>query len=451
MEENTEKLGKIGNKKNQFFLSEDTQKSLKKLIPNISHEEVMSCESQDSKAADKMLLSFGKNIDKFQTPEDLNTAMKILFYIGMKRSSEGYLSKYKVFEGYCKDIESLSWEQFDNILSKLIGRSILNPLNENNEILRLTSMGKFLVHNYQKLKLETIAMKRYGVFEDLFVMVEMIRSFINFEQYGLELSWIYGLVNALKDLSENLKRQGNTILEDPKFDDYVKEIYKLMDQVLEIQNRDDDLNDSEITIQHHVQISVHLLDTIIQLLNLASTRYDLRLAKSKGILLEKPFIKMEDFILINLDKIDWQKLFFECNSCALPVQYPMKINSYYIKRALVNVLRKVEDPEFEELPETPSSILDEKSFIETVIEKSDLIPLKENLLEKAVKFNPAQDYRIVRNKNPRTFLENLLMFYTLSMENKIHIKDEFHVIKDLKRHIEKFTTRKYNIISIEGD
>ena len=55
MKENTEKIEIIGNKKNQFFLSEDTQKSLKKLIPNISHEEVMSCESQDSKAADKML------------------------------------------------------------------------------------------------------------------------------------------------------------------------------------------------------------------------------------------------------------------------------------------------------------------------------------------------------------------------------------------------------------
>ena len=70
MEENTEKLRKIRNKKNHFFLSEDTQKSLKKLIPNISHEEVMSCESQDSKAADKMLLTFGKNINKFQNTKD---------------------------------------------------------------------------------------------------------------------------------------------------------------------------------------------------------------------------------------------------------------------------------------------------------------------------------------------------------------------------------------------
>ena len=41
--ENIENLDNNEDKKNKFFLSEDTQKSLKKLIPKISHEEVMSC------------------------------------------------------------------------------------------------------------------------------------------------------------------------------------------------------------------------------------------------------------------------------------------------------------------------------------------------------------------------------------------------------------------------
>lgn len=437
---------KFSNLKNQFFLSEETQKSLKKLIPKISHHEVMSCESKESKAADKMLLSLGKNIAKFLNQEELNRAMNILFYIGMKRSAEGYLSKYKIFEDFCKDFESLSWEEFDKILSKLIGKSILNPLNENNEILHLTSMGKFLVHNYQKLKLETIAMRRYGIFEDLFVMVEMIRSFINFEQYGQELNWIYGLVNALKDLSENLKRQGNAILENPEFDVYIKEIHKLMDQILEIQKQDNS-DESGITMQHHVHICMNLLDTIIQLIYLASTKYDLRLAKSKNILLEKPFIKMEDFIINSLDDIDWQKLFFSCKTCAIPVKFPMKINAYYIKTALINVLRKVTDPEFEELPEPPSSILKEKPFIESVVKKSDLIPLKKTLLKKAIKLHPADDYRVVRSKNPRIFLENLLMFYTLSLEKKILLETDFRLIEDSERYISKFTARKYNLMN----
>ncbi len=449
---NEEKSNKIEEKKNQFFLSKETQESLKKLIPKISIGEVMSCESQESKAADKMLLSFGKNMGKFSSQENLNTAMKILFFIGMKKSFEGEQSKYSIFEGYCKNFEPLSWEKFEDLLSKLTGRSILNPLQNIGEVLKLTSMGKFLVHTYQKLKLETIAMKRYGVFEDLFVMVEMIRSFISFDQYGLELNWIYGLMNALKDFVESLKREGNTILEDPDIDEKIREIHKLIDQILEFQNKDV-LGTSSLTIQHHVQISSSIFDAVIQLLNIASAKYDFNLAKSRGGLLETPFIKMQEFILNNLVTKNWQEIFFNCNKCAIPVQYPMKINSYYVKRALINVLQKVEDTEFEELPEAPSPILEEKSFIENIVEKSDLIPLKEELLEKAIKFKPEEDYTIVKNKKPRSFLENLLMFYTLSFEQKIQLDNKFRIINDSKRHIEKFTARKYNIIedkSMEG-
>ncbi len=173
---NKKKKNGIEEKKNKFFLSEETQTSLRKLIPKISIEEVMSCESQESKAADKMLLSFGKNMGKFTSQEDLNMAMKILFYIGMKRSFEGEQSKYSIYEGFSKEIDQISWEKFEDLLSALTGRSIFSPLQSIGEILKLTSMGKFLIHTYQKLKLETIAMKRYGIFEDLFVMVEMIRS-----------------------------------------------------------------------------------------------------------------------------------------------------------------------------------------------------------------------------------------------------------------------------------
>ncbi|MFW9876826.1 MAG: hypothetical protein ACFFG0_27345, partial [Candidatus Thorarchaeota archaeon] len=57
-----------------------------------------------------------------------------------------------------------------------------------------------------------------------------------------------------------------------------------------------------------------------------------------------------------------------------------------------------------------------------------------------------EDYQIVKNKRPRNFLENLLMFYTLSFEQKIQLENKIHVINDSKRHIEKFTARKYDII-----
>ncbi len=59
-----------------------------------------------------------------------------------------------------------------------------------------------------------------------------------------------------------------------------------------------------------------------------------------------------DFILTNFNNKNWKSLFFGCNTCAIPIQYQMKINSYYVKRALINVLRKVVDTEYEELPET---------------------------------------------------------------------------------------------------
>jgi len=432
-------------KKNQFFLSKETQESLRKLIPNISISEVMSCESQESKAADKMLLSFGRSLGKFSSQEDLNTAMKILLQIGMKRSLEGEQSKFSIYESYCKDVESISWEKFEDLLSKLTGKSMLSPINNIGDILKLTSMGKFLLHTYQKLKLETIAMKRYGVFEDLFVMVEMIRSFISFEQYGLEINWIYGLLNGLKDFVENLKRDRNAILEDPEIDIKVKEIHKLIDQILEFQQKDE-LGDSSLTIQHHVQITTNIFDAVLQLLNLASAKYDFKLAKSQGGLSETPFLKLQDYIISNFEEEDWQTLFFNCNTCGVPVQYPMRINKYYIKRALVNVLRKVEDTEYEALPEVPSSIIEEKSFIENMIEKSDLIPLKEELLEKAITLHPEKDYQVVKHKNPRIFLENLLMFYTLSFENKIDIESIVHLIQDSERHIENFTARNYNLI-----
>lgn len=109
MNENIENSkSEIENKKNKFFLSEETQKSLRKLIPKISIEEVMACDSQESKAADKMLLSFGKNMGKFSSQEDLNTAMKILFYIGMKRSFEGEQSKYSLEKVFSLTISQIS-------------------------------------------------------------------------------------------------------------------------------------------------------------------------------------------------------------------------------------------------------------------------------------------------------------------------------------------------------
>ncbi len=433
-------------KKNQFFLSKETQESLKKLIPKIDKKEVMSCKSQESKAADKMLLSFGQIFAKFKDQEELNTAMRILLFIGMKSSFEGDHSKYVIYENYCKDVEPISWERFEDILSKLIGKSILSPLQSIGEILKLTSMSRFLVHNYQKLKLEIIAMKRYGIFEDLFVMVEMIRSFINFEQYGMEIHWIYGLINSLNRFTDKLDKEGRILLEDPEIDEKIREIYKLIDQILEFQNRDN-LDDHDLTIQHHVQISVSVFNAVIKLLNLSMDKYDYKLAKSRGVLSLKPYVKMEEFISENFDLIDWKDLFFNCKTCAIPVQYPMKINPYYIKKALINVLRRVEDLEFEELPEGPSSILEENTFIENTVEKSDLIPLKEELMKKAIKFNPDQDYRIVRDKEPRIFLENLRMFYTLSIENKIHLENKFQIIKDTSKNIEKFSARNYKIFT----
>ena len=55
------------------------------------------------------------------------------------------------------------------------------------------------------------------------------------------------------------------------------------------------------------------------------------------------------------------------------------------------------------------------------------------------------DYDLVKDKIPRKFLEKLLMFYTLSLEQKINVDSQVHEISDSKRHVKKFTARNFKL------
>jgi len=444
MAENKENKKKKTSEKG-FLLSESTQMELQKLIPQVSFNEIMSCNLGEEAAADKTVHYFGKYLGQYQDQFKLNKGMRILFLANEISARDGSLSLYSIFQKYCQTYDEMTWEEFEEIIKPISSISSKAPLQKSGDRLTLTTLGRLLLHNYQKLKAEMLALQKYGEFGDLFTMIDGIRTFWSYNQYGLDIEYIASLINNLKQFVETLRSAGESILKDNAVDSQIQIIYDLISEILELQESGD--MDESFSFRQKFKIFNHLIIAIKELAQIARKKFQIRLKKSRQLLLENPFSEMERFILYNWDEKDWSDLFYSSPTCAIPIKLPMKLNKHLVKKALKGFLKKKQEIEYDELPDAPP-LIDKKPVEELLINEEELIPLKEDLYQKALESGESLDYNIVRSKDPGKFLNNLLLFYLLASEERLHFKCEqpIKTISDEEFHVEFFTAREFEIL-----
>lgn len=431
-----------------LFLSESVQEELQELIPKVRFEEVMSCKTSEEIAADKMVLYFGGCFNQFKDQFALNNAMRIL-NIASEISARGeLLSKYIIHQVFCQKYNELSWDEFEKIIKPMIRLSSLSPLQKiGDDKLIFTLMGRLLLHNYHKLKVEMLALKKYGPFEDLFAIIEDIRSFWNYSPYGMDIEYIFSLTNNLKNFTESLKTAGDSALKDEIVDAKLKIIHGLIDQILEIQSSGD-MDESNISYRQKFYIGDLLMKAILELTQIAKRKLNIRLRRSREPQFETSFLTMEKHILSNWDLKEWSDYFYATSTCGTPIHFSMKLNEFFIKKALKSFIRRHQEIEYDELPKDIPEI-DHKPIKDLLMNEDEVINLKEELYQKALIANNPRDYEIVRSKRPEKFLNNLLVFYLLASEERIHFDEEKKVIsiQDRKNHLELFTARTFELIN----
>lgn len=440
-----EKKGEV-KENTPLFLSESVQKELQELIPKVRFEEVMSCETSEEVAADKMILYFGEYFNQFKDQFTLNKAMRIL-NIASEISARGeFLSKHTIYQGYCQKYNELPWDEFEEIIKPIIRLSSMSPLQKTSgDQLNFTLLGRLLLHNYHKLKVEMLALKKYGTFQDLFTIIEDVRSFWNYSPYGMDIEYIFSLTNNLKNFTDSLKTAGDDVLKDEAVDDKLKLIHDLIDQILEIQSSGD-MDSSNISYRQKIHISDLLVKAILELMQIAKRKFNIRLKRSREPIFETSFLELEKWILSNWDKKEWSDYFYASSTCGTPVQFPMRLNEYFVKKVLKNFIKKRQEIEYDELPKDIPEI-DHKPIEDLLINEDEIIHLKEELYQKALTANDPLDYKIVRSKKPEKFLNNLIIFFLLASEERLHFDEEKKVvsIQDRKYHVDSFTARIFEL------
>ena len=433
----------IFDKNNQSFLSNEAQSNLKDLIPPSTLEEIMSCDAPKAKSAEKMVLYFGKCLGNFENQEDLNIAMRILQIASILNAKQIELSKYSIFQSFCETYGEFKWDNFEKIIKRLMGNFSNAPLQRIKNNLKFTTLGRIVIHNYQKIKSEMLGMEEYGLLHDLFAAIEDIRSYWNYNQYGLEIDFIFSLSNNLKNLIDSLMEKGETIVKDPRVDIKINAVFDLIDQILNYQ-KSEELSE-DLKIQQIAHIINQIIIAIKQILYISGRKFNIRTKIIHENLINAPFEEMENFVLENFEKKKWKSLFFNSLSSAVPAQYPMKINSFLIKRALINFLRKKDEISYTELPEAPTDEIEETPTNKLFLRESNIITIEEKLFDIAKQSDSGLDYHLIKNKKPLKVLERLIAFHNLAFKKKIHLDEKIQIIKDYENFIELFDARMFKM------
>ncbi|MEX2683831.1 MAG: hypothetical protein Q6373_019825 [Candidatus Sigynarchaeota archaeon] len=431
----------------RVFLPEETQSDLKEMTPAVSFEEIMSCNADETRAADKLVLLFGKYLSQYPDQQAMNEAMQVLYVASELVAKEGVISKHNIYQAFCSKHGTVEWETFLALIDPMTGVSSFAPLKKSGDELKFTSLGRVLLHNYQKLKAEMVAMQKYGALQDLFCMIDDIRSFWNYGQYGMDIEVIFSLINNLRNLIDAMKEEGDAILKDPTVDAKIQKIHDLIDQIMEIHETECKAP-SELTIQQKVKLTQYLVEAIKELASISGRKFRTRLIVSRDAVLESPFPRLESAIIKEWDSKDWAELFYSCPTSCQPTQLSLKVSDFLLKKALQSFLKQKQEIMYGELPPEPSEEISRISMDQLLVKEKEMQTLKEKMHEKAMGTDSKVDYDVAKAREPYHFLDNLLMFYELAREKKIHVETEKPIrdITDKEHLIGHFTARSFTII-----
>jgi len=429
------------------FGNSETQARLSEMTPPSTAEEIMTCESIEAKGADKWILHFGKVIGNFNKQEDLNLAMRILEIATIESNKMDYLSFSHLFQVYCEKYEEPDKNQFKEVLNSISKNSSLSPLSKSNEGLELTKLGAYLLLTYKKLKSETLSMRKYGEFDEVYLLIENIRTYCHFDDYGMEVEVGYSLIYTLRKLVKKLQMKGDLLVKEPKLKKWMDNIYDLIDKLILFQESRD-FQEGDLKMKQKVTITNQLVEAIREFFSILHKQFEFEVFDTSRILFDKPFNNMENYILNNTD--DWVSRFYGSTYSAIPAQYAMKLNRFYLKKALNNFFDKKKKLTFDELPEDPSSIPEEKEINLNKIQEKEIHSLKKKLFERGAQLCPCLDYLVIQDKNPAKLVEKSLAFHILAKEKKISLNPDFEIIKDEINNIKKISAREFDLYKEEA-
>lgn len=429
-----------------IFGTSETRNQLSEMTPPSSAEEIMSCDSSEAKGADRWILFFGKTIGQYHTQQDLNIAMKILEVANIESVQQEYLSSHHLYQIYCEIYENLEREHFEKILKLLIGNSTRFPLQRRDQGMELTKLGLYLLLTYKKLKSETLAMRKYGEFDEVYILIENLRTFCHFGDYGMEVEVGYSLTFTLKKLVKKLQSKGDLLVKEPRLKRWMETIYDLIDKLIIFQGSQD-FQEGDLKVQQKISISNQLIEAIREFLGILSKQFEYTVFDATRLLFDKPFHEMQNYILENFN--EYPKIFYQSNKAGIPVQFNMRLNRFYLKKALHNFFDKKIKLTFDVLPDTPTDSLQEKEIDLNKVQQEEIHSLKELLFERGKRLGPCLDYLVIQDQDPIRLLEKSLAFHLLAKEKRVHLEKEVEVIKDEFNNIEAIWARFFNILQEE--
>lgn len=424
------------------FGNSETQARLQEMTPPSTAKEIMTCDSAVAKGADRWILFFGKTIGRFNVQTDLNIAMQILEIANIESIKRDYLSTHHLFQVYCETYKIISRSQFESIINLISKNSSWFPLQKSEKGLELTKLGLYLLLTYKKLKSETLAMRKYGDFDEVYFLIENIRTFCHFDDYGMEVEVGYSLIYTLKKLVKKLQSKGDLLVKEPKLKDWMKNIYELIDKLIVFQGSRD-YQDGDLKMQQKVTITIQLIEAIRGFFGILHKQFEYIVFDTSRVFFDKPFNEMEKHIFNHLD--EWSLKFYQSELSAIPVQFAMRLNRFYLRRGLHNFFDKKKKLTFDDLPDTPSADLEEKEMDLNKIQEEEIHSLKKMLFERGCQLGPCLDYLIIQDKNPVKLVEKSLAFHILANEKKISLDKDIEKIKDDSNNIEMIWARNFSI------
>ncbi len=429
-----------------LFGTSETINKLSEMTPPSSAEEIMSCETSEAKGADRWILIFGRIIGQYPTQKDLNIAMKILEVANIESVKQEYLSSHHLYQAYCEIYENLEMEHFKKVLKLLIGKSTWFPLQMRDQGMELTILGLYLLLTYKKLKSETLAMRKYGDFDEVYILIENLRTLCHFGDYGMEIEVGYSLTFTLKKLVKKLQSKGDLLVKEPKLKRWMENIYELIDRLIIFQGSQD-FQEGDLKVHQKISITNQLIEAIREFLSILSKQFEYTVYDATRLLFDKPFHEMEKYILENFD--EYPIAFYQSNKAAIPVQFNMRLNRYYLKKALHNFFDKKKKLTFDVLPDSPTDSLHEREIDINRVQREEIHSLKELLFERGTLLGPCLDYLVIQDADPIRLLEKSLAFHLLAKEKRIQLEKEVEVIKDEINNIEVIWARNFNIVNEE--
>lgn len=430
-----------------IFGTSETRNQLSEMTPPSSAEEIMSCDSSETRGADRWILYFGQIIGQYLTQQDLNIAMRILEVANIESVQQEYLSSHHLYQIYCEIYENLDRERFENIIKLLIGNLTRFPLQKKDKGMELTKLGLYLLLTYKKLKSETLAMRKYGEFDEVYILIENLRTCCHFGDYGMDVEVGYSLTFTLKKLVKKLQSKGDLLVKEPKLKRWMETIYDLIDKLIIFQGSQD-FQEGDLKVHQKINITNQLIVAIREFLGILSKQFEYTVFDTTRLLFDKPFQEMQDYILENFK--EYPKIFYQSNKAGIPVQFNMRLNRFYLKKALHNFFDKKKKLTFDVLPDTPADSLQEKEIDINKIQKEELHSLKELLFERGKRLGPCLDYLVIQDPDPIRLLEKSIAFHLLAKEKRVQLESDVEILNDEINNIEVIWARIFNILQEEN-